>query len=143
MKGRLTDGPAALETSRPTRARRLTVVVAVFVLLVPLGVLLPRVFGAGSAWGEWSVPELRKKLGFVPKGIEALGDLWSKAPLDRYAVFHGRGLLPTSAGYLLAGFIGILFVLAVSYLLARVLVSGDEEQKVSMADQKDEKDDAL
>lgn len=142
MKARRADWQVASGKSRPSPARRLTVVVAVLVLLIPLGVFLPRMFGAGSAWGEWSADELGKTLGFVPKGIEALGNLWAKAPFAGYAVFSGNGLLSTTAGYLFAGLIGILFVVAVSYLLGRVLVSRGQDQKVSGAGEEDNKDDA-
>jgi hypothetical protein len=86
-------------------------------------------FGAGSAWGEWSSDELREMLGYVPKGISALEGIWSKALFAKYMVFGGRNPLLTTLGYLLAGLVGVSVVAAASYLLGRVLVSNEDDEE--------------
>lgn len=54
------------------------------IALSPLGLLLPKHFKAGAAWGEWGIEELRKLVGYVPLGLQKLSGIWS-APIPDYA----------------------------------------------------------
>jgi hypothetical protein len=42
------------------------------VLLSPLGLILPEVFRSGPAWGEWSLEEIEKMIGFIPRGPQEM-----------------------------------------------------------------------
>ena len=55
------------------------------ILLSPLGLILPEIFRSGPAWGEWSLEEIEKMLGFIPEGLKKWTDLWS-SPLPEYNV---------------------------------------------------------
>ena len=48
----------------------------VLALLSPVGVILPDMFKAGSAWGEWGPDEIQKMVGFVPQGMQKVADMW-------------------------------------------------------------------
>src|SRR5574340_686871 len=77
------------------------------VLLSPLGLILPRLFNAGGAWGEWGVVELERIVGFAPEGMKRDSELW-KAPLPDYTVpGQGAGMAGQGLGYLLTGIAGL------------------------------------
>ena len=98
------------------------IVIAVLIVLSPLGLILPEHFKAGSVWGEWGADEMQKLVGYVPKGLEKLSGLW-KAPMPDYA-FKGweeKPLAGLSIAYIASAVIGILTCIAVAFLLAKFL----------------------
>ncbi|HTG00079.1 MAG TPA: PDGLE domain-containing protein [Nitrospirota bacterium] len=101
--------------------KKLWIGIGILILLSPLGLILPALFGAGGAWGEWGLGEIEKLSGFVPQGMKRLADFW-KAPLPDYAIpGQGRGLGRESAGYFLAGLIGVAATAGIMYVIARIL----------------------
>lgn len=104
-----------------TTVKKLWIGLAVLALLAPLGLLIPSLFGAGGAWGEWSIEEIRRMLGFVPEGMQKLSELW-KSPMPDYAVPGQRqGIAHESLGYLAAAVIGVAITAGFAYLLAKIL----------------------
>jgi cobalt/nickel transport protein len=104
-----------------TTGRKLWIGIGILVLLSPLGILVPKWFGASGAWGEWGLDEIEKIAGFVPEGMKRLAETW-KAPLTDYAVpGQRRGLLGESMGYIAAGIVGIAITASVMYILAKIL----------------------
>lgn len=104
------------EESRPIaifwqRLRTLWLILAVLVILTPLGLLAP-----GTAWGEWSAGELKNLgLGFIPAGIQKWEGAWSSL-IPNYRV-PGLG---TKTGYVLSAVLGVVFILAVFWFLTRL-----------------------
>jgi hypothetical protein len=90
------------------------------ILLSPLGLILPELFKSGPAWGEWSLEEIEKMVGFIPEGLKKWASLWS-APLPEYNVvgWEKKGLFHSSLGYILSGFLGIGMVVGVALLLGK------------------------
>jgi cobalt/nickel transport system permease protein len=78
-------------------------------LATPLGLL-----AAGTAWGEWGADELKEMLGYVPKGMEDMGNFW-KAPLPDYTI-PGVGDV---TGYILSALIGLVIVGLLVWAIAR------------------------
>ncbi len=106
---------------RRIKIKRLWIAVLVLALLSPLGLLIPALFGAGGAWGEWGLEEIRKMLGFVPEGMRKLGHLWS-SPMKDYAVpGQSGGIAGKGLGYLASALVGAAIAAALAFLLARVL----------------------
>jgi cobalt/nickel transport protein len=104
-----------------TVTKKLWIGIGILALLSPLGVIVPKLFGAGGAWGEWGVDEFKKFSGFVPEGMKRIAQIW-KAPLPAYALpAQKKGLVPESLGYVLSAVIGIALIAAVMYLLAKLL----------------------
>lgn len=104
-----------------TFTKKLWIGVGVLVLLSPLGLIIPALFGAGGAWGEWGVEEVRKLIGFVPAGMDGHGERW-KAPMQDYSVTgRGTGLLDDSLGYMITAVIGVAATAGIMYLVARTL----------------------
>ncbi len=102
--------------------RKLWIGIGILAVLSPLGVILPPLFNAGGAWGEWGLADIQKVAGFVPEGMKHLGKIW-KAPLADYGLpGQGQGLGSQSFGYVVAAAIGVAFVTGMMYLLAKLLV---------------------
>lgn len=103
---------------------KLWIGIAILIILSPIGLVLPEHFKAGSAWGEWSIEEMQKLVGYVPKGLEKLANLWA-APIPDYA-FKGweeKGLPDLSFAYIISAIVGIaitvLAVIAIGKILAK------------------------
>ena len=96
------------------------------VLLSPLGLILPEVFRSGPAWGEWSLEEIEKMIGFIPEGLKQWTGLWP-APLPDYnlGAWEKRGLFHSSLGYILSGLLGVGAVVGVTLLLGKFLGKKD------------------
>jgi len=106
--------------------RRLWWGLILLVLLSPLGLILPEVLRSGPAWGEWSLEEIEKMIGFIPEGLKKWTGLWS-APLPDYNLgeWEKKGLFHSSLGYILSGFLGVGAVVAVTLLLGKFLGKKD------------------
>jgi cobalt/nickel transport protein len=99
----------------------------VLALLTPAGILLPRLFKAGGAWGEWGTDELKGLVGYVPEGLKRLGELW-KAPIAGY----GSGASSSTTEiimYIVSALIGLALAAAVVYLISRAVArrAGNEK----------------
>lgn len=95
---------------------RLAAGLGVLILLSPLGLYLPGMLGAGSAWGEWSGEEVKAEVarttggeGYVPVGLAQAERAAWKAPLPDYGL-AGGGSAPGSAlaglVYVVSGLLG-------------------------------------
>jgi predicted PurR-regulated permease PerM len=95
---------------------------AVLVLISPLGLILPELFKSGPAWGEWSLEEIEKLLGFVPEGIKRLSDFWS-APVPDYNLksWEGQGFAKSGLAYIFSGVLGVGVIVLLSFFLGKML----------------------
>jgi cobalt/nickel transport protein len=102
--------------------KKLWIGIGILALLSPLGLILPKMFGAKGAWGEWGLDEIEKIAGFVPAGMKRLAETW-KAPLPDYALpGQGKGLAGESFGYVVVAIIGVALTAGLMYLLTRLLL---------------------
>jgi len=107
--------------------KKLWIGIGILALLSPLGLIIPAFFGAGSAWGEWGLEEIKKLIGFIPEGMQKLAELW-KSPLHDYTVPGQKpGLTHESLGYILSAVIGIAITAGLAYLIARLLGRKNKE----------------
>jgi len=113
--------------SAPRAAASLWGVLAVALLLTPLGIL-----AGGAAWGEWAPRDFadaaaRARIAAasgnvaapaaVPSGLARLASLWT-APMPSYAPQFIRS---TAFGYLLSAMFGVGAILGAAWLVQRVL----------------------
>ena len=106
------------EVSGFKKLRALWIGLVVLIIAAPLGLLAP-----GTAWGEWSSKGLADRgLGFVPKGLAQLENLWG-APLAGYDL---PALGNATLGYVLSAVLGIVFVAGVAWLFTSLFTSGSQ-----------------
>jgi len=105
--------------------RKLWIVIGILILLAPIGLILPELFKASGAWGEWDVNELKDIAGYVPEGLKRLSELWS-APFPGYA-FKGwdRGV-KSYVAYTVSGLLGVVVVIGCTYLFAKIIKRGEK-----------------
>lgn len=107
--------------------RRLWIVVALLMMLTPLGIL-----AAGKAWGEWSPSDLARlqtknqaiaassdttQLPPVPSGLQRLSKIWT-APFPAYAPTFVKS---ASFGYLLSAMFAVGLLLLISQAMVHRL----------------------
>jgi cobalt/nickel transport system permease protein len=122
--------PDLVKWTRPDTAilakpARILVALAVLILATPVGLILPEVFKAGDAWGEWSPEDLGKAVGYIPKGLEKLSELWS-APLPDYSIkaLETLGLPGSSLAYVISAIVGVAVCAALLVGLGRLAFRG-------------------
>ncbi len=108
---------------RNATIRKLWIAIAVLAFLSPLGLIIPKLFDAGGAWGEWSLDEVRRMLGFAPAGMEKTGNAWN-APLPGYTV-PGQTQEPMHEhlAYIASAIIGVALVAVLAWALTRAFRS--------------------
>lgn len=120
-------GASAVTDSAPAARAGVWGVLAVVLLLTPLGIL-----ASGAAWGEWAPKDFaysaaRAKIAAVssnamapasaPVGLARLAELWT-APLPAYAPHFVKS---AAFGYLLSAMFGVGLILGVSWLAQRMM----------------------
>ena len=98
------------------------------IILSPLGLIIPKHFKAGSAWGEWGTDEIQQLLGYLPKGLGKLSSFW-KAPLPDYGFksWEGKGGPYLSFAYIISALAGVGLVLLIAWLIGKTLVKKDDQ----------------
>ncbi|MGA7827378.1 MAG: PDGLE domain-containing protein [Geobacteraceae bacterium] len=95
---------------------------AVLAVFSPIGLFLPELFKAGSAWGEWGPDEIEKMLGYIPQGMKKVAELW-QAPMPDYA-FKGwdrLGFGMQSLAYVASAALGIAVIVVVMLFLGKIM----------------------
>ena len=105
-----------------TNLKKLWVAIGILVILSPLGIILPKLFNAEGAWGEWGLDKIEKLAGFVPEGMKRMRQRWN-APLPDYGLPGQSGALGgQSIGYVVSAVVGVAFVAGIMYFLTKLLV---------------------
>jgi cobalt/nickel transport protein len=100
--------------------RRLWIGLVLLALASPIGLYIPEIMRAGSAWGEWGVDEIKQMIGYAPAGMERHAEVW-KAPIPDYAL-PGQEQAPLprrGLTYVLSGLLGAAACGGGGYLLTR------------------------
>lgn len=103
---------------------KLWIGIGILILLSPIGLLLPELFRAGAAWGEWGTEEIKELVGYVPSGMQRLAELW-KAPLPDYALrgWEKKGLAQLSLAYIICAAVGVAIIVSATLLIGRLLAN--------------------
>ncbi len=104
--------------------KKLWIGIGILILLSPLGLILPKLFGAGDSWGEWEVDQIKDLVGYIPEGLKRLSTLWS-APVADYAFSGWDKGVKSLVGYILSGTLGVVIVVAVAYIFGKILKRGE------------------
>ncbi len=110
-----------------TFQKKLWIGIGIMALISPLGLILPEKFKAGDAWGEWGADTIKEMIGFVPKGLRRLSELWS-APLPDYS-FGTEHAAPAVQflAYIVSGLLGIVLVGGVVFVIKKFLLDRKDE----------------
>lgn len=104
--------------------KRLWIGIGILLLLSPLGLIIPELFKAGGAWGEWGLEEITEWMqkeglpAFIPEGLKRLSELWL-APFPDYTFKGLEGGIGAYISYLLTGLLGAGAVVLVTFLIFR------------------------
>lgn len=111
--------------SGPYHLRKLVIGLLTLAVLTPLGLL-----ASGTAWGEWGGKDLQSKLGFIPSGLQKLGDFWNHTPLKGYGIAkYDQTFWQKSLGYLLSVFVGLLVIGLITFIIQRLVQSSKGKRK--------------
>jgi hypothetical protein len=99
-------------------ATKLWTAVGILAILSPLGLMLPKIFKAKTAWGEWGVEEIKGLAGYIPQGLARLSNIWTALMPDySFRSWEGKGLLHQSIAYIISGFLGAALVALIIFLI--------------------------
>ncbi|MEI6121996.1 MAG: PDGLE domain-containing protein [Bacteroidota bacterium] len=102
--------------------KKILIALIILTLLTPAGLLLPMVFNAGDAWGEWSAETVKGILGYVPEGLQKYTDVYH-APLADYSINpNDTSTTHQSFYYIITGIIGAALTLGVTILISRLII---------------------
>lgn len=106
--------------------KKLLIGLVIVVVFTPLGILIPMVFNAGGAWGEWDTETLGKLVGYIPEGVKKYTGIW-KAPIPDYN-FGGENasVMVQIISYIAAGIIGIVLVSLIIYIMTKFLIKNEK-----------------
>ena len=91
------------------------------IVLTPAGLL-----AVGTAWGEWSVGELKEKIGYIPQGFAKFSDIW-KSLIPDYSIPGLDGsFLASSLVYIAAAAIGVILIAVVIFFTARLVIKSQK-----------------
>ncbi|AAM23544.1 MAG: hypothetical protein XD49_1985 [Caldanaerobacter subterraneus] len=96
--------------------KKLYIIALIIILLTPLGLL-----ASGSAWGEWSLDEVKEMIGYVPEGMSKFAEL-VKGILPDYSIpGFDANFFQQAIGYVFSAVIGIAAILITFAILGRVM----------------------
>ncbi len=102
--------------------KKYIVFIVILILLSPLGLILPDMFKAGDAWGEWSVESVKEQTGIEPAGMKKDASLYS-APVPDYNLGKEEDKLPKlSMSYIVSGLIGTGIILILTFGLYQIVL---------------------
>jgi cobalt/nickel transport protein len=110
-----------------SNVKKIWIAIAILAILSPLGIIVPKLFNAEGAWGEWGIDKIEKIAGFIPEGMKRISKRW-KAPLSDYGLPGQSDTLGNrSLGYVISAIIGVAIVAGIMYLLTKLLVRKKSE----------------
>jgi hypothetical protein len=106
--------------------KKILIVLLLLCLITPLGILLPMLFNAGDAWGEWSAQTVKDLIGYIPQGLAKYTDIWN-SPLTDYTMNAGdKSVVHQSGFYIVSGIFGATLTYIVMLLLSKLIIKNGE-----------------
>ncbi len=102
--------------------KKILFILLILCIITPIGILLPMVFDAGDAWGEWSAQTLYDMIGYVPQGLAKYSDVWD-APLTDYTMnSQDTSMVHQSGYYIVSGIFGATVSYVVMLVISRIII---------------------
>lgn len=101
--------------------KKMWLILLVLAIISPLGIILPRLFKTGGAWGEWGPETIAKMIGYVPEDLRRMTDFWH-APITDYSVGGEQASLMYQGFYYVgSALLGIALTAALVWLIAKIV----------------------
>jgi hypothetical protein len=107
-----------------SKFKKMWIGIIILIALTPIGLILPELFKAGGAWGEWGADEIEKIVSYIPEGLKRLSEFWN-SPIPDYTFSGWEAGVKSYTGYILSGIIGVALVIGVSFLIGKFLARKD------------------
>ncbi|MBK8492395.1 MAG: PDGLE domain-containing protein [Saprospirales bacterium] len=105
--------------------KRIWIAIGLLALLSPIGLFLPEYFGAGDAWGEWSLETVKEQTGREPEGMKKDADLYN-APVPDYSFGEEEDTLAKkSVGYIGSALLGVGLILLLTLGASKLAMQKD------------------
>ena len=101
--------PDVIYKGKVSKTKIFYIILGILILATPLGLL-----AKGTAWGEWSLEEIKNFLGFIPKGME--NGFQFNSPITDYSF----GFLNEYFGYILSAVVGVTIILIIFKVLGKI-----------------------
>lgn len=98
--------PGVIYENTKIKLRPIYALIIALIFLSPIGLI-----ANGTAWGEWNVNELKKTLGYIPKGMEKGFNF--NAIINGYSLYGFSQLI----GYIFSALIGVLIIFIIFKLI--------------------------
>lgn len=112
--------------------KKIIIVLAILVIIAPTGILLPMVFNANDAWGEWSAETMKNLIGYVPEGLQKYSKAY-KAPMHDYSLNpNDPSTTHQSLYYILSGIAGVVATFGVTFLISKLIIKHEKQKPTSI-----------
>jgi hypothetical protein len=101
--------------------KKLWLILLALAIISPLGIILPRLFKARGAWGEWGPETIAKMIGYVPEGLKRMAYFWH-APISDYSLGgEGTSLVCEVLYYTGSALLGIVLTALLVWLITKIV----------------------
>jgi cobalt/nickel transport protein len=101
--------------------KKYIIFIGALIVLSPLGLIIPDLFKAGDAWGEWSVESVKEQIGIEPAGMKKDAAIYT-APVPDYNLGKEDDPLPKlSLSYIMSGLIGTGIILILTFVTVKLM----------------------
>jgi cobalt/nickel transport system permease protein/cobalt/nickel transport protein len=99
--------------------------------LCPIGIILPKMFNSGDAWGEWSTETVKKQTGIEPAKMKSAEGLYH-APLSDYSLKNSNGSMKFELiSYTISAIAGIAIIFLITITFQRILKNKNNDTSIS------------
>ena len=106
------------------------ILLVILTVLTPIGIIIPKLFNAGSAYGEWGADELNSMLGFVPKGLSKFSNIWNGFfPDYSFRGISADNAVLNSVFYITSGFIGLAVCMFAVFIILKLICKNNKSAK--------------
>ena len=95
--------------------KKVVICFGLLILFTPLGLLAP-----GTAWGEWGLDEIRRKIGFIPQGMGHYNKGIKNLLPDYGTPGFDKNFSQSALGYIVSAIIGISAIVLIFGLVAKL-----------------------
>lgn len=109
--------PEVIYEGKAGKTKVLYIIIGILALATPLGLL-----AKGTAWGEWGTDEIKKLIGFVPKGMK--NGVNYNSPMADYSIKNMKEYF----GYIISAVIGVILIIIIIKVLGKVIFNRKQKE---------------